>query len=68
MFVQPLIMPILPSLIIGLLALVVGGVPLAIGLGLIPLAFTMPPMVSQIVLVLVGFLMLLDSLLGFSMS
>lgn len=68
MFIQPLIMPILPSLIMGLIATVVGAYPFLVQFKIIPNLFTIPPIVQGGVLLAVGVLMLLDSLLGFSMA
>jgi len=65
---QPLIMPILPSFIMGAIATVVGVYPFLVQFKIIPSLFSIPGIVQAGVLLAVGVLMLLDSLLGFSMA
>ena len=65
---QPQIMPQIPSLVIGLIALVLGLMPLLAHFGILPLFFAIPEIVLQIVLVLGGLILLLDYALGFSLA
>jgi hypothetical protein len=65
---QPQIMPQIPSLIIGLLALALGAYPLLIQFGIIPALFEIPAMVYHITLVVGGLILMLDYLLGFSLA
>ncbi|MGE0793090.1 MAG: hypothetical protein AB7V77_02835 [Candidatus Woesearchaeota archaeon] len=68
MFMQPQIMPAMPSLVLGLAALALGILPLLNTFGILSFALPIPEIVFQITLVVVGFLLVLDSLLGFSLA
>jgi len=65
---QPQIMPQMPSLVIGLIALILGAYPILQFFNVIPLKFVLPSLILPIVLVIGGMLLVLDYILGFSLA
>ena len=64
---QPNLMPKMPSLIVGIIALIAGVIPFLVKAGLIPALPEIPAIAFSIILAVGGLLLVLDAILGFTM-
>lgn len=68
MFMQPQIMPMAPSMFMGILALAAGGVPILHKMKILPFTIPPVPLLLEGILAVAGILLVLDALLGFTLA
>jgi hypothetical protein len=72
MFMQPQIMPIMPSLFLGVFATLIGAYPVLVGLKILgkmaAIDSILTPLILGGILAVAGLALILDSILGFSLA